>query len=97
MENELPPLKEQAQNLFNDLSGAIANFVKTGKVKSSDALIKSRLNICVTCDRYDAVKRRCTKCGCFTSKKVLLQNVKCPLDKWDKDITTDLTENSDGS
>jgi len=81
-DNELPPLKEQAKNLFNDLSKAIAKSVKNGTVLASKEEIQRRLEICVNCELYNAQKKRCTKCGCWTSKKVLLEHIDCPLDKW---------------
>lgn len=82
--DDLPPIKEQAANLFSDLSGVLANFIKTGKVRASDEVIKDRLETCVTCENYNAIKKRCKSCGCFTSKKVLFETIKCPKDKWSK-------------
>jgi|TARA_Y100000310_G_C20670057_1_gene809753 ribosomal protein L32 len=82
MKDELPPLHEQAQNLFKDLGGIIANYTKTGKVRASNDVIKERLQACVTCENYNAEKKRCKSCGCYTNKKVLFESIKCPKDKW---------------
>lgn len=84
LDNEIPPLHEQAQNLFKDLGGVLANYIKSGKVKATDEVIKERLEACVSCELYNAEKKRCTKCGCWTSKKVLFETIKCPKDKWRK-------------
>lgn len=84
-DNELPPIKEQARNLFTDLSKAIAKSVKNGKVLAAKEEIERRLEICVQCDMYNAKKKRCSKCGCWTNKKVLLENIDCPLAKWGKE------------
>ena len=80
-DEDLPPLKEQAANLFGALKDILANSLKMNKVIASDDLIKKRLDVCVQCENYIAEKKRCKSCGCYLNKKVLLMGVECPLKK----------------
>ncbi len=77
-------LKQQAKNLFKDLGTVLVKYKNTGKLLASTETIQERLKVCVSCDNYNAEKKRCKSCGCYTNKKVLFENIKCPLDKWRK-------------
>ena len=43
---------------------------------------KARLEICSTCEKFEASTTRCQECGCFMIAKTLLPFSDCPLGKW---------------
>jgi hypothetical protein len=50
--------------------------------RSEKELKRYRLSICVTCEFYDKLQKRCKKCGCFMQLKTTLAQAKCPEGKW---------------
>jgi len=50
---------------------------------------KKRLDICVTCDKYESNTTRCQECGCFMIAKTLIPFSECPLNKWGHIIEED--------
>lgn len=84
---KMPPWTTQVSNA----AGAVARVVKAvsegNKPLASDAAKNHRLAICDDCpfsspDEKPVMRRRCSKCGCFVSKKVALTTEKCPVGKW---------------
>lgn len=61
-----------------------------GFPKSSQEQINYRLNICLSCDKYDADNKECFICGCNINNKRIFMNKlawadqECPLGKWKK-------------
>lgn len=49
-----------------------------------DMLAKSRVryDICKKCDKYDAKKDKCSKCGCVMKFKTKIPSARCPIGKW---------------
>lgn len=77
-----PSLIKRAKTLTISLSKwAIAGFKRTPK-----KLLNQRLEICKSCEFWDATKfngtGRCNKCGCSTWAKLRLKTSKCPINKW---------------
>ncbi|BAZ21905.1 hypothetical protein NIES4073_27860 [Kalymmatonema gypsitolerans NIES-4073] len=52
------------------------------RVIASRSSVKERLEICATCDKFDAAAKRCTVCGCFMMVKANLEASTCPDGKW---------------
>lgn len=50
--------------------------------RSQDDIIKSRLEICKTCEFYRERTNQCRKCGCFMKLKTRLEHARCPIGKW---------------
>jgi uncharacterized paraquat-inducible protein A len=50
--------------------------------KSEEEIVKSRLEICKTCEYFRPKTETCKKCGCFMKLKTKLLNAKCPIGKW---------------
>lgn len=44
--------------------------------------VKKRLEICSTCEKFDAQAKRCTICGCLMMVKANLEASNCPDGKW---------------
>jgi hypothetical protein len=73
-----PPAKTQATNLFR----AVRAFLRSGFKIATRKERQARLAVCLGCDLYDQVRKRCRKCGCMNSAKVWIAADKCPLNKW---------------
>ena len=43
---------------------------------------KSRYKICVKCEYFNILKKKCNKCGCLMKIKVRFNTFNCPLNKW---------------
>ena len=41
-----------------------------------------RLSICKACELFIPESNRCQKCGCLMTRKVILKNASCPINKW---------------
>jgi hypothetical protein len=50
--------------------------------RSQEDLVNSRLKICRGCEFFRPKTETCRKCGCFMKLKTMLENAKCPIDKW---------------
>jgi hypothetical protein len=71
------------------LGTMVSGLVEAGKIaiehgfkKRSREEIRNCLNVCNKCDWLVKNTMRCGKCGCFLKIKTVLQNWKCPLNKW---------------
>jgi Family of unknown function (DUF6171) len=45
-------------------------------------IAKERINLCKSCNFYEATFHRCRQCGCFMPAKVRMRLESCPIDKW---------------
>jgi hypothetical protein len=67
---------------------ALVFHIGRGLPKSSQNLIDSRYNICLSCDSFDKTNNQCMECGCNINNKSIFMNKlawadqKCPLNKW---------------
>ena len=50
-----------------------------------------KLDICKTCEKYNAVTTQCKECGCFMPVKTWIKGNTCPLGK--HDISIDIVNN----
>ena len=83
-EPELPPLKNQAQNLIKALVKAGTAAVTGEQLKVDKAVYAERLAICQKCALYIRSKKRCAhiQCGCFVEAKAWLATEECPAEFW---------------
>jgi uncharacterized paraquat-inducible protein A len=58
------------------------DLINPSQPKSTDEVVKSRLEICKSCEYFRPKTETCRKCGCFMKLKTTLENAKCPIDKW---------------
>lgn len=69
---------------------AVATHIATGMKTRTDEEVAARLQICQSCESFNADKGYCTKCGCrcnsnqsaFTNK-IRMKTQKCPEGKWE--------------
>lgn len=77
-----PSLFQMAKNVTK----SAANFVKGGMKLVSEEQLQKRLEICRSCEKFDATALngtgRCVLCGCSTALKLKMATEKCPIDKW---------------
>lgn len=50
--------------------------------RSSEDLVKFRLDICRSCEFFRPKTETCRKCGCFMKLKTKLERANCPIGKW---------------
>lgn len=61
-----------------------------GFPKSSRQEIINRLEICLSCEKYDSKNQECSVCGCSVNNKKIFMNKlawadqECPIGKWSK-------------
>ena len=68
--------------LAKNFGNSVANHLADGMRKVTDEQLNNRIEICKTCDKFDAQEHRCKHCGCFLNIKASWNSEKCPLDKW---------------
>ena len=79
-----PSLLQQGKNLAEFSFELIKNAIQTGALEVSDEIKNQRLEICKTCEKYDAQQVRCIECGCFLEAKTSFALNSCPLGKWEE-------------
>ena len=77
-----PDFLSQIKSLY----GSSEKFIKSGAQIASEELIKKRLDICSSCEFWNASgfnkTGRCMKCGCSTWVKLRMGTESCPIGKW---------------
>ena len=51
--------------------------------KATESQAKTRMDVCLSCDRLTKSTKQCKECGCFMHLKTLLAEATCPLKKWE--------------
>jgi hypothetical protein len=77
-----PGLATMAKSLASSLVG----FVAAGMPVVSEEQLQARLDICRSCEKWDASgfkgTGRCSLCGCSTQAKLRMATSECPIKKW---------------
>lgn len=60
----------------------IGDWLNPASPRTSDAVIKSRLDLCNACEHFKKNGSRCKLCHCFMKLKTELAEAKCPIGKW---------------
>lgn len=81
-EPEYPSLIQQAKNAIQAVGSAVSSVIHNESVSVSQEEQDRRLDICHSCEFWDAKQERCSKCGCFGQWKTWLASQKCPVGKW---------------
>jgi len=68
--------------LAKNFGSSVVNHLADGMKKVDDVTFTKRIEICKSCDQYDANQNRCNNCGCFLNIKASWNSEKCPLNKW---------------
>ena len=85
---EYPSVPEMGANLAKFAFDLIKKSMKGDALMVSNEVAEERMEICKSCEYYDAEQLRCRHCGCFLEHKVKWALDSCPIEKWsssDKD------------
>ena len=94
-EKQYPSLPEQGKNLAKFSFDLIKNALQTGALIVSAEVQAQRLEICKSCEHYDAEQTRCKHCGCYLPAKVSFALDSCPVQKWTENEETWMNEKFD--
>ena len=61
---------------------AIVKHAANGFSQVSDEVYEKRLNICRSCEHFDAQLTKCNHCGCLLNIKARWPTEACPIKKW---------------
>jgi hypothetical protein len=61
---------------------AVTKHVLDGMSECTEKEFDARIEICKSCDQFDAASFRCNDCGCFLRTKAKWKTQSCPLGKW---------------
>ena len=79
----LPPITDQIKNITNAAGKVVKAAIHGQKILASEELVAERRKICENeCELWMKEKHRCSKCGCYTSKKIKFETEHCPEKKW---------------
>jgi hypothetical protein len=76
---EYPSILAQAINATRAAKRVLAAAVQGDPIRVPPETYRDRLALCQSCESYDRIRARCSKCGC-TGLKLELATEKCPLD-----------------
>ena len=80
--NSYPSTTQMVKNAAQSIVNNIQSVMNGNDLKVSGTDAQTRLNICKSCELFDASQERCTKCGCRMAVKTYLKAEKCPIGKW---------------
>lgn len=43
---------------------------------------KRRYEMCLSCNHFSLIDKKCLECGCFMQLKVMMPTAQCPKRKW---------------
>jgi len=78
----LPPVSEQLVNAAKAVVRVAVATAEQKPVFAEPDEVERRRGACAGCEFWIADRRRCSKCGCYTNKKILLATEKCPAGNW---------------
>jgi len=79
-----PPYRKRALTFARSMLGVLWFFLRTGQIKSDEALAKQRLKVCRRCP-YAMVEKghpTCSLCGCRLKAKASMMASTCPDGRW---------------
>jgi hypothetical protein len=79
---DYPSLPEQGKNLAKFTFEVVKQALSSNALFVSPEIKQQRLEICSTCEYYDAKQVRCKHCGCYLDHKTNFALDSCPIDKW---------------
>jgi hypothetical protein len=79
---KLPPMTTQIKNVMSSAGKVVSAVMNGSRVMADKDEVEKRKNVCNQCEFLIKEKGRCSKCGCFYAKKIMLDTEKCPMDFW---------------
>ncbi len=81
-EKDFPSIQQQAKNATDLIANQVMELLDSGKLFADDFEKQRRMDICIACPHYTAIRKRCKACGCFLEHKVKFTASECPIGKW---------------
>lgn len=78
----MPSIAAITVNLAESAVRNVKSVAAGNAFKVDENTANERLNVCKTCEFFNQVQQRCSKCGCFMAVKTYLKAEKCPIGKW---------------
>jgi hypothetical protein len=78
----MPSTRQMIRNVGGSIVRNVQSVAHGNALNISEADKEKRLNICKSCEFYDAGQERCSKCGCYLKVKTYLKAERCPVGKW---------------
>ena len=80
--DQFPSLRKQTENVGSLLANQVMAMLEDGSLFADDFEQKRRFDICLPCEHYTPIRKRCKACGCFIEQKVKFTASSCPIGKW---------------
>jgi hypothetical protein len=74
--------KPSILQMSKNLATSTIKHVSTGMAQAEKKEREKRLEICVSCDRYNAEDKTCLECGCYLEIKTKWASEACPIGLW---------------
>jgi len=81
-DKQYPSALEQTSNILKTGLDVAKSSISGESLLVSDEIKNQRMEICKSCEWFEARYNRCIKCGCFLRIKTTLAASHCPLHKW---------------
>ena len=78
----VPSFGRMAMNAAGAAARTAGAFVRGDRIFADSETRAVRDCICIQCEFYNWIKRRCSFCGCKEQWKIYLNAEKCPEGKW---------------
>lgn len=78
----MPSVGAMTRSVAQSMVRNVQSVAAGNPLRLSEDEAKKRLDICKTCEFFNASQTRCTKCGCFMAVKTYLKAERCPVGKW---------------
>jgi len=78
----MPSVGAMARSVAESMARNVQSVAAGNPLRLSEDQANARLEICKTCEFFNATQSRCTKCGCFMAVKTYLKAERCPVGKW---------------
>ncbi len=78
----MPSMGTITRNIAQSVVHNIQSVAAGNALRLTEEEANARLEICKTCEFFNSIQSRCTRCGCFMAVKTYLKAEKCPVGKW---------------
>jgi hypothetical protein len=76
-----PSMIKMASNFTKAIVDETKSVLNSDKPLNKEEILQ-RINMCESCIFFNAISKRCFKCGCFINLKAKMRSQHCPIGKW---------------
>jgi hypothetical protein len=77
-------LLERLKTFSETVTDSFGELSKGNNIFAPEETQQTRMNICNSCEDFNAKTTQCRRCGCFMSAKTKLKVASCPIGKWSR-------------